>query len=303
MMMKKKIFFLKRRPKNRHLIWVEKITNIGEIKSKMKMGTHVLITRVTKYTWAGGGISHSVSTFACFQNNQNISFIQALTYRKFCKALWVDFGYIHCLLDVTLDYHRCGHVYHWVCHVSLGYRGHVTHHHVSLKWHWRRAETNFSCGYYAEGSEADRRLRWWPRSIAGGGETSRRPEAGQRGQSEAGDGDDGADLRCRCCPLTADCSASGSRRSWRSGWRPEAGHHCSDRQLAPAGDTHVTPWPRRRRRLAARARGDMTCTVMLSLLFIWTKQRTKDNQSPFVTCALCNKKGPGSSIVSIFTWN
>ena len=53
-MMKKKIFFLKRRPKNRHLIWVEKITNIGEIKSKMKMGTRVLITRVTKYTWAGG---------------------------------------------------------------------------------------------------------------------------------------------------------------------------------------------------------------------------------------------------------
>ena len=48
---------------------------------------------------------------------QNISFIQALTYRKFCKALWVDFGYwIHCLLDVTLDYHRHGHTCH---HVSL----------------------------------------------------------------------------------------------------------------------------------------------------------------------------------------
>lgn len=55
-MMKKKIFFLKRRPKNRHLIWVEKITNIGEIKLKflVKMGTQVLITHVTKYTWAGG---------------------------------------------------------------------------------------------------------------------------------------------------------------------------------------------------------------------------------------------------------
>ena len=282
MMMKKKIFCLKRRPKYRHLIWVEKITNIGEIK--LKMGTHVLIARVTKYTWAGG-ISHSVSTFACFQKNQNISFIQALTYRKFCKALWVDFGYIHCLLDVTLDYHRCGHVVHWVCHVSLGYRGHVTHHHVSLKWHWRRAETNFSCGYYAEGSEADRRLQWWPRSIAGGGETSRRPEAG-RGQSEAGDGDDGAGPRCRCCPLTTDCSVSGSRRSWRSSWRPGAGHHCSDRQLAPADDTHVTPRPQGRRRPAARARGDTTCTVCHDVIIIIHLDQTKNKGQSESHCDL-----------------
>ena len=90
------------------------------------MGTQVLITRVTKYTWPGG-ISSSVSTF----EYQNISFIQALTYRKFCKALWVDFGYIHCLLDVTLDYHRCGHVF-LARHVSLGdHIGHVTHCHAT----------------------------------------------------------------------------------------------------------------------------------------------------------------------------
>ena len=36
MMMKKKIFFLKRRPKNRHLIWVEKITNIGGNKVEVR---------------------------------------------------------------------------------------------------------------------------------------------------------------------------------------------------------------------------------------------------------------------------
>ena len=109
------------------MIWVEKITNIGEINLG-EMGTRIIFAHVTKYTWAEE-ISHSVSTFCLFPEYQNISFIQALTYRKFCKALWVDFGYLHCHLDVTLDYHRRGHV---TRHVSLGDRGHVTHH-VSLK--------------------------------------------------------------------------------------------------------------------------------------------------------------------------
>ena len=247
-------------------IWsrLEKITNIGKIK--LDGGTHILNIHVTKYTWAGGGIStNSVSTL--FPEYQNISFIQALTYRKFCKALWVDFGYwIHCLLDVvTLDYHRHGHVCQ---HVSL--EGHHVSsevfltllNHVSLKWlHWRRAETNFSCGYCAPGSEAAagrwHRL-WWPRSSAGGVGTSL---GGHRGQSlEAGDVGDGHDdlLHCHHCPLTADCSSAGSRRSWSS-WCHRL--HRSDRQLWPRGltsadDTLVTlrlQWKK-----AARAQEDTT---------------------------------------------
>lgn len=131
-MMKKKIFFPKRRPKNRHLIWVEKITNIGEIKLKLgedgDTGSHYSCNKIY-VGQQGGEFVVLFPPLICFQN---ISFIQALTYRKFCKALWVDFGYIHCLLDVTLDYHRCGHVFQ-AAHVSLGDRCHVTHCHASLK--------------------------------------------------------------------------------------------------------------------------------------------------------------------------